>query len=626
MIMAYPPEPYPGTSPDLTMLVLGLISSSIACVLWESYFSSRAIAKHQQKPDAWRILMRILMYFTPDIFYLIAAFIFLLLSVLCDTFIPFYEGKVIDMLRGELIQTNFLYAIGQLTLVFLGSAVFSGIRGGIFKCVLAKVNKRMQHLLFHSLLQQEVHFFEENSPGVLSAHLHSDVDKMGRTIALNANALVRSTIKTILMLALMVHLSWQLTLINCIEMLLLGLMQNKYTAWTMDLKTQIQACEARVRDLALQSVSKICTVRSFRAEEDEIKRYKEGVEQTWKTKRCADIYSVVFCLMRRLVSFGIKILLLLRAHRLISAGQLTIGGFVSFLLYQKPMSVNLRELMYSCGQTMSTVGVISKVFGYLDRKPKCKPAGDLAPAKLEGRILFDDVSFAYPSASPDKLALKSVSMELLPGKVTALVGPSGSGKTSCVSLLKRLYEPQKGQILLDGQLLNHYKHKYLHQKIALVSQNPVLFSGSVMYNITYGLDDCTVEKVKETARKFKVDGFISKLENGYNTDIGEGGVKLSEGEKQRIAIIRAMVRDPQMIILDEATSKLDIDLQHVVIPQILACGCTVLMVAHQLKAVEQADHIIFIEKGEVVEEGTHQELMAKRGHYHHLKEELFAEK
>nr|XP_033472492.1 antigen peptide transporter 2-like [Epinephelus lanceolatus] len=160
--------------------------------------------------------------------------------------------------------------------------------------------------------------------------------------------------------------------------------------------------------------------------------------------------------------------MLVQARSLISSGHLSIGSLVSFFLYQKPMSNNLREIMYCYGDTWSTVGVISKVFSYLDRTPKCKALGQLAPEKLKGSVVFQNVTFTYPSASEDKPAqpaLKSVSLELQPGKMTALVGPSGSGKTSCVSLLKRLYEPQDGEILLDGEPLHHYKHKYLHQKV-----------------------------------------------------------------------------------------------------------------------------------------------------------------
>lgn len=625
ILMVPPSEPYTGPSPDLSMLLLGPMSSLLACVLWEKGLCGDSkMTKDNIKLDVRRLLVRMLKYFKPDTLYLIAAFSFLILGVVCDTFIPLYQGKVIDMLQGQVLQTSFCYTLGQLALVFLGSALFSGLRGGIFKCTLARLNKRLKHLLFHTLLQQEVHFFEENNPGRLSSRLHSDVDRMGCTVALNANALVRSTVKTCLMLTVMLGLSWELTVLTCIEMPLLAFLQNKYNTWAKELRDQIQDCHAQNKHLALQTISGIHTVRSFKAEKDELRRFNEALDHLCAVKRRQGIYSAIFLLMRRLVSFGIKILMLVQARSLISSGHLSIGSLVSFFLYQKPMSNNLREIMYCYGETMSTVGVISKVFSYFDRTPKCKKAGELAPEKLEGRIVFQNVTFTYPSAPEDKPALKSVSMELKPGKMTALVGPSGGGKTSCVSLLKRLYEPQEGQILLDGQPLHHYEHKYLHQKMALVSQNPVLFSGSLRYNIEYGLKDCPIEKVKEAAKKIKADDFISQLENAYDTDIGECGSTLSGGQKQCIAIVRALVREPQVIILDEATSKLDVEVQHTVLQEVLGCGKTVLVVAHQLKTVEKADHIIFIEKGAVVEEGTHQELMAKRGRYHRLKKELFS--
>ncbi|XP_038591057.1 antigen peptide transporter 2 [Micropterus salmoides] len=624
ILMAPPEEPYMGPSPNFSLLLLGSLSSSLACVVWEK--GLRGDGKtDSNKLDARRLLMRMLKYFKPDTLYLIAAFSFLILGVVCDTFIPLYQGKVIDMLRGQVHQTSLCYAIGQLALVSLGSALFSGLRGGIFMCTLARLNKRLKHLLFQTLLQQEVHFFDENNPGRLSSRLHSDVDRMGRTVALNANALVRSTVKTCLMLAVMLSLSWELTVLTCIEMPLLAIIQNKYITWYKELKDQLQDCLAQNKHLALQTIGGIHTVRSFKAEKDELRRYNEALDKMRTVNRRSGIYSSVFLLIRRLVSVGIKILMLLQARSLISSGDLSIGSLVSFFLYQKPMSNNLKEILYCYGETVSTVGVIKKVFSYLDRTPQCKKEGELAPEKLEGRIVFQNVNFTYPSTPQDKPALKSVSMEIQQGKMTALVGPSGGGKTSCVNLLKRLYEPQEGQILLDGEPLHHYNHKYFHQKMAVVSQNPVLFSGSLRYNIEYGLKDCNLEKVKEAAKKANADDFISELENGYNTDIGECGDKLSGGQKQCIAVIRALVRDPQVIILDEATSKLDVEAQHTVLQEVLARGRTVLVVAHQLKTVEKADHIIFIEKGEVVEEGTHQELMAKKGRYHRLKEELFSQ-
>uniref|UniRef100_A0A3B4A5H5 Uncharacterized protein n=1 Tax=Periophthalmus magnuspinnatus TaxID=409849 RepID=A0A3B4A5H5_9GOBI len=597
MLLSKADRPYVGPHPDLTQVPLSILASLLACIIWEKGLSGERSAKTKpQIQGAGQLFKRLLPFFKPDVFYLITAFSALIVG---DTFIPKYQGEVIDMLKTSVIENDLSYAIAKLAFVSIGSAVFSGTRGGLFMFILSRLNRRLKHLLFHTLLQQEIQFFEENNAGKLSSRLHSDVDRMGRTVALNANVLVRSTVKTCLMLVVMVQLSWELTVLTVLEMPILGLVQNKYTT----------SHQAQISQLVLQTVSGIETVRSYNAENVEIKRYNAALEQLRAVKR----------------HLVIRVLFLVLARRLMLSDQLSIGSLVTFLLYQKPMSYNLREIMYGYGDTKSSVGVISTVFSYLNRKPKRQTAGDLAPQQLEGRIIFENVSFTYPSASSEKTApptLKSVSMELRPGQMTALVGPSGSGKTTCVSLLKRLYEPQEGQILLDGEPLHKYELKYLHNKMAVVSQNPVLFCGSLKYNIEYGLTESNTDKVQQTARKINAESFFSELDNGYDTDVGESGSKLSEGLKQSIAILRALIRDPKVIILDEATSKLDVLAQHV-LGEILSGDRTVLVIAHHLKTVEKADCIIFLENGEIVEEGTHRKLMDKRGRYYSLKEELF---
>ncbi|XP_068160765.1 antigen peptide transporter 2 [Antennarius striatus] len=617
-ILLFPaPEPTMSSGPDFGKLLLRLVSSLLACLVWEMGLRCDGRTKKDNNElNAAHIIIRTLKFFKPDTLYIIAAFTALILAVACDAFVPLYEGKVIDMLTGQDFQSSFSDAIGKMALLTLGSALFSGIRGGTFKFILLRLSRRLKHLLFQTLLQQEVHFFDENKPGSLSSRLHADVEKMGCTIALNTNAIVRSTVRMCLMLVVMLHLSWELTLLTCIEMPLLAILQNSYITWTRELKEQIQDCHAQNKDLASQVIRWICTIRSFNAEKEEVRKYNETLDRMCAVRRRSGIYSAIFQFIRKLVSLGIKLLMLFEARRLLSSGHLTIGGLVSFFLYQKPMSRSLREILFSYGETMSTVGIISKVFTYLDRTPECKQEGELAPEKLKGTIVFQNVTFAYPSAPPDKPALKSVSMEFQSGKLTALVGPSGSGKTSCVSLLKRLYEPQEGQILLDGEPLHHYKQKYLHQKMALVSQSPDLFSGSLRHNIEYGLTDCSIEKVKRAAKKINADALIAESDHKYDTEMEEFVDKLSKGHQHCIAIIRALVRDPQVIILDETSSKLDVEIWHAVLQDVLSSGQTVIVVAHKLKTVEKADNIIFIEKGEVVEEGTHQELLTKRGRYH----------
>ncbi|KAL0984250.1 hypothetical protein UPYG_G00139050 [Umbra pygmaea] len=621
----------PGTTDDLglvpepSMVALALVSSTVACLSWEMGFPDDGgnHGKEKKKQEARALLLRVVRYCRPDILYLAAAFLFLSLAVLCETFIPYYQGTVIDMLRGPYRHNRFMYAVGGMAFVSVGSALCSGLRGGLFMCSLSRLNQRMRHMLFHKLVQQDIPFFEENKPGSLTSRLASDVDKMGRSVALNANVLVRSLVKLIGMLYLMLSLSWQLTIISILEMPLLVLLQNAYNIYSQEYRKQLQDCQAHTKELASQAVEAVRTVRSFRAEEMELQRYNQALERMFQVQRRKGIVSSFHCLLRRLITVGIKVAMLFQGRKLISSDQLSIGSLLAFVLFQKDMVSSMRQLVYVLGDTLATVGAATKVFTFLDRKADQKETGDLAPTELLGRVAFHNVTFYYRSR-PETPALKAVTLVLSSGKMTALVGPSGGGKSSCVSLLARLYEPKEGQVLLDGQPLHCYQHQYLHQQVALVSQEPVLFSGSIRHNIEYGLQGCTLEKVQEAAKKANIHNFICTLEEGYNTDIGECGEQLSSGQKQCIAIARALVREPKVLILDEATRGMDVNTEHAM-KGILAGseGQTVLVVAHRLETVEKADHIIFMEDGEVVEQGTHKQLMERKGRYHRLKEELF---
>uniref|UniRef100_A0AAY4B0S2 Transporter associated with antigen processing, subunit type t, teleost specific n=1 Tax=Denticeps clupeoides TaxID=299321 RepID=A0AAY4B0S2_9TELE len=600
--------------PDPGKVILAALASCLACLLWEWVFTGDGRARGDATARA--LLMRAMRYSAPDYLHLGAAFLFLTLTAVCETYMPYYIGKVVDILSHKYEYSTFMWAIVCMGLFSLGSSLFGGLRGGMFMCSLCRMNKRVRHMLFQSLMKQDISFFEENKPGSLSSRLISDTDKMGRSVAMNLNVLLRSVVKTVGMLWFMLGLSWQLTGLTCLEMPLLALLQNSYNSYS-----QLQDSQAETKELASEIIFTMKTVRSFNAEENEWRRYQGSLEKTRQIRHRKGIYSATHLLLRRMVTLGLKVLMLLQGRQLIASNLLSMGNLLSFILYQKDMVTNMRQLVYIYGDMLNTVTASVKVFQLLDRKPKMKEVGHLAPPNLEGKINFCNVSFFYPSR-PDILALKGVTFEVHAGKMTALVGPSGGGKSSCVNLLERFYEASEGEVLLDGEPIHQYQHQYLHRKMAMVSQDPVLFSGSVRHNIEYGQPGCSMDMVEDAARRANAHNFICKLEQGYATDVGECGGQLSAGEKQCIAIARALVCQPLILILDEATSSMDINTQHAV-QDVLAGkeGQTVLVVAHRLQTVEKADHIIFLQDGEVVEQGTHQQLMESRGQYHRLREE-----
>ncbi|XP_058864997.1 antigen peptide transporter 2-like [Acipenser ruthenus] len=618
-------------SPCLGFCLLASAVTVTACLFWETALPCSAGTEaggssgEEKKQQARVLFMRVIGYSKPDIVLLGGAFLFLSLAVIFEMFIPFYTGKVIDILGSRYKQNAFSSAILFMGLFSLGSSLSAGLRGGLFMCSISNFNKRIRILLFHSLVRQEIGFFEATKTGDLTSRLNTDTMLMSRSVALNVNVLLRTLIKTLGVLSLMLSMSCRLTLLMLIETPLTGVIQKLYNTYYQKYSKEVQDSIAWSNEVAGEAVSAIKTVRSFATEDTEAKRYDNKLSVTQSLKNRRDTFRAAYLLLKRLIGLAMQVLMLYYGRHLIRAGEMSTGNLVAFILYQMNLSSNIKSLVYICGEMLNSVGAAAKVFEYLDRRPLVSTDGSLQPETLRGHVQFRNVSFTYPSR-PDVPVIKSVSFELRPGEITALVGPSGGGKSTCVCLLERFYQPQSGEILLDGAPLQDYQHSYLHRKIALVGQEPVLFAGSIKDNIGYGLPECSLERAQEAARRANAHGFVTSLERGYNTDAGERGGQLAGGQKQRIAIARALVRNPQLLILDEATSCLDIESEHAIQESLSRTqGQTVLVIAHRLKTVEKADHIIVIEGGEVREQGTHQELMRREGNYHRLVQRLFTE-
>ncbi|XP_037769665.2 antigen peptide transporter 2 isoform X1 [Chelonia mydas] len=561
----------------------------------------------------------------PDVPFLSGAFVFLAIAVIGETFIPYYTGRVIDILGSAYDPDTFTTAIGLMCLASFGSSLAAGCRGGLFMFTFSRLNIRTRCQLFSSLVHQDLAFFQQVKTGDLTSRLSTDAAMMSRSVPANANIFLRSLVKALGLYGFMLGLSWRLTLLTLVETPLTMAAQNLYNARHQAVLRAIQDSLARSGEVVRESVSSIETVRSFATEEEESGRYEAALAETHRLKSRRDLERALYLLFRRLLQLAVQVLMLYCGHQQIRAGLLTKGSLVSFILYQGDVGSYVQTLVYMYGDLLSNVGAAEKVFEYLDREPAVRTDGTRAPESLQGHVSFHNVSFSYPSR-PDCQVLKAVSLELRPGEVTALVGLNGSGKSTCVGLLERFYEPQAGEILLDGAPLREYEHRYLHRQVALVGQEPVLFSGSIRENIIYGLGGCGEEQVTRAARTAHASGFIAELDSGFETDVGEKGGQLSAGQKQRIAIARALIRQPAVLILDEATSALDTESECAIRQSVLSRGPrTVLVIAHRMQTVENADRIVVLEGGAVAEEGTHAELMGREGPYYRLVQRDLAE-
>ncbi|KAG7219336.1 hypothetical protein INR49_003454 [Caranx melampygus] len=606
-------------------------ASLAAALFWEITIpdSDEEAAGRKKKQKARVLFMRVLRLYRPDYPLMLGGLVFLSLAAVCEMFIPFYTGRVIDILGGQYQQSEFLSALLFMGLYSVGSSLSAGCRGGLLLCAINSFTCRMKVKLFGALTKQEIGFFETIKQD--KTRLSRDTTLMGRTVCLNVNVLLRTFIKTVGMISLMMNLSWKLTFFVLMETPITGLIQNIYDTHYQRLSLAMQDSMALANEAASEVVSGIRVVRSFNREKHEACRYDDRLMGIHGLKTRRDFVRAVYLLARRLTGLGMQVFMLYYGRLFIQSGQMTTGNLVSFILYQSGLGDNIRTLAYIFGDMLNSVGAAGKVFEYLDRKPQVGTDGKLKPDQLTGHVNFHRLNFSYPS-KPNKTVLQvrsegqDFSLELKAGQMTALVGPSGEGKSTCVSLLERFYDPQDGEILLDNEPLKSYDHRYLHKKIAVVSQDPVLFSGSVKDNIAYGLADCSLDEIQEAARKANAHNFIEQLEKGYDTEVGEGGGQLSKSEKQRIAIARALVRQPSVLILDEITSSLDTESENKVQEALARCpNQTLLVIAHRLKTIERADQIVVVNGGKVEERGTHQELMEMKGSYYKLVEKRFTE-
>ncbi|XP_059826583.1 ABC-type oligopeptide transporter ABCB9-like [Hypanus sabinus] len=603
-------------------LLLSHVASALAMGFWTTFLpvspASENVQVTAEKQKSKATIRRLLSYSKPDVFYLLGAFCFLTIAVLSQTFIPYFTGRVIDILSNKYKTSAFHNAILLMCLASVVSALSAGCRGGLFMFTLARLNKRIRNLLFTSLTSQEIGFFESTHTGEIISRLSTDTTVMSRSIAANVNIFLRSLINTIGMYFFMFKISWQLTLLTFIESPLTGAVHKLYNKYYQDLAKEIQDSMAKSDQEAAEVISSIKTVRSFATEEEEAKRYHTKLLNTQNLKIKRDFIRIGYLLFRRLLQLLMHIFILYCGKELIESDYMTVGNLVSFMLYQTDVGAYIQTLVHFHAELYRSVGAADKVFAYLDRTPALRNDGKLQPKSLRGHVEFRNVSFFYPTR-PQLMVLKNVSFEVRSGEVTALVGHTGGGKTTCVSLLQRFYQPQSGQILLDGIPIEEYEHKYYHSKVALVSQEPILFARSIQENISYGLTDCPRKAVSEAAEKAKAAGFTRALKDGYDTDVGEKGGHLSGGQKQRIALARAIVRDPKVLILDEATSSLDVETEHLIQQELSKFqDQAIIVIAHRLKTVERANKILVMENGSIVEEGSHLELMQAKGQYYRL--------
>ncbi|XP_056313828.1 ATP-binding cassette sub-family B member 9 [Danio aesculapii] len=576
----------------------------------------KSMKSGKEHPHSGATIGRLLSYCKKDSSLLSIAFFFLLLSAVCEAFIPYYTGQAIDGIVIQKSMDHFAKPMITLSVLALVSSIAIGFRGGVFSVTFARLNIRLRNLLFRSLMHQEIGFFDANHTGDITSRLTSDTTQVSDLISQNVNLFLRSFVKAVGIFIFMFGMSWKLSVVTIMGFPYIAVVSKLYGEYYKKLTKEVQTALAQANKVAEETISAMRTVRSFANEDQEGDMYYSRLQEMFVLNKKQAIAYACFMWSSYISELALQVAILFYGGHLVVTNQMSGGTLISFVIYELELGEALESISSVYTGLMQGVGAAEKVFEYIDRKPKHALDGQEAPETMEGQVEFNNVTFAYPSR-PEMDVLKNVSFSLRPGHVTALVGPSGGGKSSCVCLLENFYAPQQGQVLVDGRPVNTYQHKYYHSKVALVAQEPVLFARTVQMNISYGVPEAPMEAVIRAAINANAHDFITGLSKGYDSGVGEKGTQLSGGQKQRVAIARALIRSPRILILDEATSALDSESEYIVQQALnnLMREHTVLVIAHRLSTVERADNILVIEKGSVVEQGPHAELMARGGLY-----------
>ncbi len=505
-----------------------------------------------------------------------------------------------------IIQAGFSFA-GNYHLEWVGERVITDLR--------KKVYEHLHRLGFR--------FFAERRLGEITSRLTNDVGSIRTALTDSLPQLLTISFSLIGSISLMVVLNWRLSAVIFATVPIVTIATRYFGQKIRRFSRNIQDELADSTAVAEDALGAVRLVKAFVREEYEVNRYSTAIEKLFKTARRKVVLTQLFWSGVGIMFLSTLVIIFWYGGKEVLADRLTAGDLVAFIIYALNISRSISQSSRLYTAVNTAAGASERIFELLEEVPEIKDQENAKELyQIDGNISVKNLSFSYENG---RIILDDLNFEVEAGKTIALVGPSGAGKTTLLNLIPRFYDPKEGAILVDGQDIRGVQFKSLRNHISIVPQEVHLFGTSIKDNIRYGRLDATDEEIIEAARDANAHDFIMETPDNYDALIGEKGVKLSGGQRQRLAIARAILKNPEILLLDEATSSLDSESESLVQEALyrLMEGRTTFVIAHRLSTVQHADRILVLDKGSIVEDGTHQQLLAKGGLYSHLYELQF---
>ena len=527
--------------------------------------------------------------------------------------------------QGDMGEVNYWVTIMAGLLVVQSISTY--YRNYLLEIGAQQVSAAIRGWIFGRVINHELGFFDEQNTGDLTARLVGDVSQLGHTLQLLAPQLIHFGLMGVCAAGLMIYTSPPLAAVVIVIGPIIWFGSSRLGNLLRAQATEVQSRTSTLMSSVIEVLNGILTVRVYHQEAKASESYDLSAEKLIDAAKQQVHGHSLLRSFTELLSEGAVVLAIFVGAVLISSQNLTAGALVTFILYATLVMRSSRNVANAGAEVLRAQGATQRIFELGERQSRMPYIGGIKPDAVEGAVELDAVSFAYPTRR-DAAALQGIKLKIAPGEVVSLVGSSGCGKSTVAKLIARLYEPDSGRVLLDGRDLGTLDTEWLREHITLVPPEATLFSCSVADNIRYGKPEASDLEVAAAAKVAHADGFIGELSEGFDTNVGDSGRLFSSGQRQRIAIARAVLRNPAVLILDEATAALDSKGEALVKESLrqLPSKPTIIIVSHRLSTIVDTDRVIAIQEGEVIAEGKHEDLMSHSDYYRDfVREQLVSE-